>query len=407
MPYKAERWMMHYYAAGGAIRDLLLGYAVQDADFVFDIPEKEFLQRNPEARKTKSGLFPIYLLHGQEYTPLIPDNSIAPQGPLRFQENLLCRDFTINALLLSHTGVLHCLPHTLDDLKNKLLRPASARALHDDPARAFRAARFAATLPGLQVHEESYAQMRALGPKDFQDIAAERIARETLKACLGMTPGSYLEVLSKGDCLKFWFADFAQAEHIPAGPQKYHGDESVLSHTVNIMNSVAALAGAATKQDRQIAVWMALCHDLGKTTTPADMLPKHINHEARGAELALELGQRLTMPKRFMTAGVLAAQEHMKGGIYFSLRPGTKVDLLMRLASTRLLVPFGLLCAADSGNHDLPAAMQRDLDCILKVSLPSALQNKGELSGIRLRELRCEVLAAVSRQANPERGYRP
>ncbi|MDL2267009.1 HD domain-containing protein [Desulfovibrio sp. OttesenSCG-928-G15] len=386
---------MHCYAAGGVIRDLLLGYTVQDADFVFDIPEEEFLQMNPEARKTKSGLFPIYMLHGQEYTPLVPNVSIAPHSKSRFQENLLKRDFTINALLLSDTGILHCLPQTLADLKSKTLRPASASAIHDDPARAFRAARFAATLQGLCVHEDTLAQMRAVKRAKLEDIAAERIAGEVLKACRGRTPGKFVELLHEGGCLDFWFAEFARAAHIPAGPQKYHGNETVLSHTANIMNAVAHMAGKEKEEDRQLAVWMALCHDLGKSTTPSELLPKHIGHEDRGAAMALALGERLAMPKRFIKAGLLAAREHMKGGTYFSLRPGTRVDLILLLANNRLLTPFSLLCAADSGRHELPAVMQRDLHCILEVTLPHSLRNKGEFSGKRLRELRCEALVVA------------
>ncbi|MDE5833873.1 MAG: tRNA nucleotidyltransferase, partial [Desulfovibrio sp.] len=59
-----------------------------------------------------------------------------------------------------------------------------------------------------------------------------------------------------------------KARDIPAGPKAYHSG-SVLIHLARCMNETAG---------DHMAVWMALCHDSGKLTTPASMLPHHYNH---------------------------------------------------------------------------------------------------------------------------------
>ena len=383
---------MRFYAAGGAVRDLLLGRPMRDADFIFTGPAEAFILRYPAARKTKDGSHPIYLLNGQEYSGL------APRLPLReaLAEDLLRRDFTVNALLLADDGVLHAHPGALDDLRERVLRPASATALWDDPVRAFRAARFAASLPGFAVHTDTLEQMRGLGKEGLLDrIAAEQVGNEVRKACLGGAPGNFLRILHQGGCLEPWFAEFAKAAAIPAGPPRCH-DADVLEHSARVMDACVRLCvkDGLPDRERALAVWMALCHDIGKCATPPDLLPRHIGHERSGESLARDLGTRLRLPALFIKAGALAARLHMKAGGYEELRPGTRVDLLMALHGSGLLRPFARVVAADCGRRELPDNMERDYALILSVSLPKAWQNRGEASGARLRELRAACLAA-------------
>lgn len=387
---------VRFYTAGGAVRDLLLGRPMRDADFVFAGPAEAFILRYPAARKTKEGPHPIYLLNGQEYSPLKPglplDEALAA--------DLLRRDFTVNALLLSDEGMLHAHKESLDDLRHRRIRPASPSALRDDPVRVFRAARFAATLPGFTLHEETAAQMRSLGEttpgrEALGAIAAEQVGNEVRKACLGDEPGRFLTVLGRGSCLAPWFIEFSLAMTIPAGPPRYH-DTDVLEHTARVMNTCAARCrdDGLTDRERGLAVWMALCHDIGKSATPAGLLPSHHGHDASGDIFAGALGRRLRLPALFIKAGSAAARLHMKAGRYHELRPGTKVDLLIPLHNAGLLRPFSRMAAADSGLPDLPERMEKDCERILTVTLPDVWKNRGEASGARLRELRARRLAS-------------
>ena len=399
--FRPAGFAMNYYVAGGAIRDLLLGLPLRDVDYAFAATEEEFIQRNPAARKIQTAPCPVYLLDGQEFAPLIRRDVM---------RDLSRRDFTVNALLLAENGVLRMHPDALEDLRNRRIRPASPSALADDPVRAFRAARLAARLPDFSLHEETLVQMRALAAtndaassdapsvaevRSFLDaIPAEQVGKELRKACLAHKPGNFLRALRQGDCLVPWFAEFVRAGSLPAGPAAYH-NASVFEHTANIMDATAEVARhhGGTEAERALSVWMALCHDLGKSETPGDILPHHYGHEGRGAVMAESLGLRLRLPGIFVKAGKLAALLHMKAGRYASLRPGTRTDMLMRLHAADLVAPFSWMAAADSSQPELPDLWQRDCERLLAVRLPEHWRDKGELSGIRLRELRCMALS--------------
>uniref|UniRef100_UPI003340F36B HD domain-containing protein n=1 Tax=Limnohabitans sp. TaxID=1907725 RepID=UPI003340F36B len=70
-----------------------------------------------------------------------------------------------------------------------------------------------------------------------------------------------------------------------------------------------------------------LCHDLGKGTTPADVLPRHIGHEQRSEKLTRALCTRWRVPVECKELAELVAREH--GNIHQSL--GFGADAVLRL----------------------------------------------------------------------------
>lgn len=363
---------MELYLVGGAVRDLLLGRVPVELDFAFSGAMADFLAAHPDARPVGKSVR-VCLWRGHECMPLRGGNLAA---------DLLARDLTVNAMALDSHGLLHVHPQALADLRARRLRPASPTALSDDPARVFRLARFAACWPDWQVDEEAYAQMRALPLVTLAALPAERVGRELRKALAAPSPARFLETLAEGNALTPWFAELETAAAIPAGPAPWH-DSTVLGHTMRIMNLTA---GAP------LAVWMALCHDLGKIGTAPHLLPHHYGHEQRGAALASHLVQRLRLPALFRKAGALAAAEHMKAGMLPRLRPGTRRDLLWRVHQAGLSAPFWRMVDADSKSQ-ISAEARRQLDALLAVRLPPQWRNKGELSARKLRELHCRTLA--------------
>jgi len=370
---------MRILLIGGAVRNILLGLPVRDRDYlVLDATVEDFLRAHPTA-KPVGKTFPVFILNRQEYA--------FPRAQT-LEDDLRLRDFTINAMALDEDGHLSCHPRALDDLSQRLLRPASPSSLRADPLRVLRAARFIAELPGFSASEELLTDMRGVaGSGALAAPYAERVALETQKAFIASRPGEFLRLLGQTDCLTPWFAEFADAARIPAGPPKYH-DSNVLEHTARVMD---LLAGDA------MTVWMGLCHDLGKTMTPPEMLPRHIGHEMRGEALALALGERLRLPARLIQAGADAARWHMVAGRYPELKPATRVDLLTRLKSRGVLREMFRLAAADNGTDHTPCARE-DLAVILAVDLPPEARNQGERSGEILRTLRIQALRKASAQ---------
>ncbi len=384
---------------GGAVRDMLCGRVPHDYDWAFAGTPEDFLQGNPSARK----IIPdknVFWLNGFEYAQLADS----------LDEDLRRRDFTINALASDRYGRLYAHPQAFADISGRVLRPVSPTALRDDPIRVFRAARLAAQLPDHAVHPDTINQMQAAAPL-LSGIAAEQVGRELWKALESERPSRFFQLLNDASCLLPWFTELENAADITAGPPPWHTGP-VLDHLLRVIDSTARQTLtpdrppppflSASAVSNPLVNWMALCHDLGKLTTDPAILPHHYAHEARGLELALALGERLRLPRRAIAAGAAASRLHMKAARYFSLRPGTRVDLLMELHNRDLLRELFTVAFADAcslnvagipSENLLLVAAENDLQRILKVRLPEELRNKGEKSGKCLRELRCRVLS--------------
>ncbi|WP_281762056.1 tRNA nucleotidyltransferase [Pseudodesulfovibrio nedwellii] len=365
---------MRIYLAGGAVRDLLLGRTIHDRDYlVMDATRDEFMKAFPAANEV--GLaFPVFILDRTEF-------SFPRATPL--SKELKSRDLTVNAQLLNEDGELICHPKGLKDLHDKILRPASEQAFYTDPLRVFRAARFWAQLPEFTPHDELKETMRAVAKSDqLTSLAPDRIGQEVYKMLAAPAPGNFLRLLSETDCLSPWFDELHNASTIPAGPTPYH-DTHVLEHICRTMDS---LAGNTT------AVWMGLCHDLGKTLTSKEKLPSHHGHDHAGIPLAKTLARRVRLSNRLKTAGIKAAQWHMIAARYDELRSGTKVDLLMDAHLSGVLAPLFELVRVDQ-DKDFRSHALRNLTTILAVKLRPEDRNLGAKSGEKLRYLRAQTLA--------------
>lgn len=394
---------MKYFLAGGAIRNILMGVPPKDFDYVFNGSAEEFVREHPLAQKLGGG--PAYGLHKHEITPL--GKSI--------ESNLLERDFTINSFLLGEDGILHMHPQALDDLKNRRIAPATRHSLKNDPLRVFRAARIWAQFPDFILPSETIELMgEAAATAGFKKLPAERVGQELIKALGAPKPGNFLRALLPCRAFDHWFSELSGASDIPAGPPVYHSFD-VLEHIAGIMDGSANEFDAWLKTQpklpkeqqaelRVLTVWMALCHDLGKVSTPEDILPHHYQHEVRGVDASLNLARRLKLSMRLRSGGALSARLHMKAGIYERLRPSTRVDLLMDAWSKKMLVPLFLVAQADSGISTLLSLVERELKAVLAVKLPVKWENRGGESGRHLREMRCAALIRLKKKQAEQHG---
>jgi tRNA nucleotidyltransferase (CCA-adding enzyme) len=365
---------MKCYLVGGAVRDELLGRPVQDRDIVvLDANEETFMHRFPGAIKV-GGRACVYIVNGVEYT-LSPARSI--------REDLGTRDLTINALARDDTGLIIAHPRALNDLHEGVLRPVALENFLEDPLRAVRAARFAAWFPEFAVHPDLVQAMERIGRDNLlASVAAERVGSEVLKAGRGPRPGRFLDLLARTGLLDPWFEELKPAGTVPAGPAPFHTG-SLLAHIAAVMDRLAP---------DPMLVWMALCHDLGKAGTDPAQWPRHHHHEHIGAPMAETMGKRLRLSSKHIRMGVLAARYHMIAGMYHTLRPGTRVDLMDGLSRDEATVTaLFRLVRADGGEDHLNRAL-RDLATIKAVRLPEKYRNQGPRSGEMLRLLRCQAV---------------
>ena len=380
---------MKFYTAGGAVRDLLLGKPPRDVDFAFAGTQEAFLEIMPQAQKVNKGTQTVWIADKQEFVRLRGDSPA---------DDILQRDFTINALLLDQYGFLYTHAQTFHDLTHKIIRPVSATSLADDPVRVFRAARFLATMPSFTAHESCNAQMHSCATTNkLQNIPAEQVSNELRKSFVGEKPGNFIRLLAKNNCFEPWFTELANAQNIPAGPEAYHSS-SLLEHIAKTMDEVASFVTNNTQQNakqvklQEMSTWLALCHDLGKADTPQGLLPHHYKHEQRGEALAKSLALRLKMPTAFLKAGALAAKLHMQAGNYYNLRSGTKVDLIKAIPQNAL-EPMAILACVDAKDRTLYSTIMEDAMLLNKISLPEKYHNLGEKSGQILHQIRTKALA--------------
>jgi tRNA nucleotidyltransferase (CCA-adding enzyme) len=159
--------------------------------------------------------------------------------------------------------------------------------------------------------------------------------------------------------------------------------------------------------------YACLCHDLGKGTTPAEILPKHIRHEDRSVQLAREMSERLRVDNACRSLAELVAREH--GNVHRSGEFGAAaiVRLFERCDALRRPERFAellLACECDArgrlGREDalypprerLPAALQRvaAVDATAVAAAAEARGLAGPAIGAEIHAARVRALEAAS-----------
>lgn len=201
---------MKIYKVGGAIRDSLLGIKAKDNDYVVvgsTIEEMLALGFRPVGNS-----FPVFLhpTTNEEYALARTERKTgvgykgfqfyaSPQ--ITLEEDLLRRDFTINAIAEDSTGKLIDPFGGISDLKNRLIKHVSS-SFSEDPLRAIRAARFAATLE-FKISVETMVEMQKIAKSgELKTLAKERITKEFIRAFGTNQPLYFLELLLNSFCLE-------------------------------------------------------------------------------------------------------------------------------------------------------------------------------------------------------------
>ncbi len=326
---------MQVYLVGGAVRDQLLGRTVVERDYVVVGATPE--QMLAAGYKPVGSDFPVFL-HPQskeEYALARTERKsgvgysgftfyTSPDLPL--EEDLIRRDLTINAMALAEDGSIIDPYGGQQDLHNRLLRHVSP-AFIEDPLRVLRVARFAARYAplGFSVAPETLALMQELvNQGEINHLTPERIWKETQRALLEDRADVYFEVLRQCGALKVIMPEVDALFGVPQRPE-YHPEVDTGIHTLMTLQR----ACEAKYSDR--VRFATVLHDLGKALTPADLLPRHAEHEARGVEPIRALCQRLKVPSQYQQLAELVCREHLLCHRVMELRPGTIWRLLQRL----------------------------------------------------------------------------
>ena len=107
------------------------------------------------------------------------------------------------------------------------------------------------------------------------------------------------------------------------------------------------------------ARFAALCHDLGKALTPAELLPRHSGHEGRGEAPTRALCERLRVPAECRDLALLTVRFHSHIHRIRELRPDTVLRLLRECDALRRPARFDdLLAVCRCDAHGRPGHEQ-------------------------------------------------
>jgi len=303
---------MQTYIVGGAVRDGLLGLPVNDRDWVV-------VGATPHEMITAGYLpvgkdFPVFLhpRTREEYALARTERKTArgyrgfafhAEPDVTLEQDLARRDLTINAMAQDGHGLVIDPYGGRADLEARVLRHVTG-AFREDPVRILRVARFAARFTDFSLAAETLGLMREMVVAGEVDaLVAERVWQELARGLMEARPSRMFELLRECGALERLLPEVNRLWGVPQRAE-YHPEVDTGVHVMMVLDMAARLQAPLPVR------FACLTHDLGKGTTPADILPRHIGHEERSARLLRQVCERLRVPVECRELADVVAREH-------------------------------------------------------------------------------------------------
>jgi len=322
------------YLVGGAVRDLLLGRAVKDFDFL--VLEKAIALGRKVANAIGSDFYPLDPQRGAGRVIVNEDGAritldfITIQGG-DIDSDLAARDLTINAIAidLRQSDALLDPFGGAQDLLAKQVKACSPTSFSADPVRIIRAVRMAAAF-GMRIDKETRALMRAAA-SGLPTVSPERLRDEFFKLLAAPKPGTSIRALDLLGAQDPIFPEIARLRKLeqpsPHAFDVWNHILQVLSKLDMVLELLGDGVGAEGAGDMQSGMivqklgryrkqfkehlgvelvpdhsrlallhFAALLHDAGKATTQSRDETDRIHffdHENVGAAIIAERGREL------------------------------------------------------------------------------------------------------------------
>ena len=343
---------MKTYLVGGAVRDALMGMNGSDRDWVVvgGTPEALVAQGYQPVGKD----FPVFLhpTTHEEYALARTERktargyhgfSVYAAPDVTLEQDLARRDLTINAIAQDEQGNRTDPFGGERDIAAKVLRHVTD-AFREDPVRILRVARFAARFPNFTVAPETVALMQEMvADGEVDALVSERVWQELSRGLMGAKPSRMLQVLRDCGALQRLLPEVNKLYGVPQRAE-YHPEIDTGIHLEMVLDVSARMNAPLDVR------FACLCHDLGKGTTPADVLPRHIGHEQRSEKLTRALCTRWRVPVSCKELAELVAREH--GNIHQSLGFGAEAVLRLLVRCDALRRPERFLLALQACECD-------------------------------------------------------
>ena len=299
------------YAVGGCVRDTILNREPDDWDITTSAKPMEIKRLFPVTIDTgiQHGTVTVLKNHvGYEVTTYRIDGEYAdnrhPKEVIftaNLKEDLLRRDFTINAMAYNHEEGIIDEYGGLDDIRDGIIRCVGNPydRFSEDALRIMRAVRFSAQL-GYRIEEETSKAIIKLSP-NLASISAERINTELTKLLLSPNP-DYLR-----DAYRLGITGVVLPELdrcMECEQVNPHHCYSVGEHTLHSLQIVP---------DDKVLRYTMLFHDFGKPDTQSvgeDGRMHFYGHPAVSERMASDIMHRLKFDNDTMNSVKLLCKNH-------------------------------------------------------------------------------------------------
>ncbi|MCX6726485.1 MAG: HD domain-containing protein [Candidatus Shapirobacteria bacterium] len=301
------------FVVGGAVRGLLSNREVQDWDFTTNLTPEEMKKIFPRNSfcENKFGTFSIIINKDEvfEVTTYRTEQGYSDsrhpdevKWGKTLQEDLMRRDFTINAMADDIDGNLTDIYGGQEDLKNGLVKTVGNpdERFREDALRMLRAIRIAAQLKFLIENDTFESIIKNAG--SIQQISGERIREELFKILLIEKPGDGLKLLKNSGLLKEIMSEMLPGVDMT---QKGHHIYDVWTHSIEALNNCTSI--------NPITRLATLLHDVGKPIVAVgegEARTFH-NHEVVGSRIATKIGKRLKLSNKELEQLFILVRWHM------------------------------------------------------------------------------------------------
>jgi len=352
----ASKLRQHGFQAwlvGGCVRDLMLHRDPEDYDIATDARPDQLLELFPKSQLV-GAQFGVILVDGIEVATFRSDHSYDDgrhPASVTFErdarQDVLRRDFTINALLLDPLN-MESPPVDyvggLEDLRLGIIRAIGdpARRFDEDHLRMLRAIRFAARF-GFQIEPATMAAIRELHAR-IARVSPERVRDELVRILTEGAARRGFELLDESGLLGDILPEIAAMKGVQQPPQ-FHPEGDVWTHTLIMLEGL----GSPTPE---LALGVLL-HDVGKPGTfrVADRI-RFDGHVELGEKIAREILGRLRFSNAQIDQVVALVANHMRFKHVHEMRESTLKRMLRLDRFQEHLELHRLDCESSHGNLD-------------------------------------------------------
>jgi tRNA nucleotidyltransferase (CCA-adding enzyme) len=361
---------------GGAVRDKLMGKLSKDYDIEVyglhpDLLEKELRKVYKVDAVGKSfGVLKVSI-DGEDLDVSVPRREsksgrghkgfiLVPDPSMTIEEAARRRDFTVNAILMEpRTGKIFDPYNGVEDIKNQVLRAVDPRAFVEDPLRILRGAQFAARFQ-LAVEPHTLLLMQQAS-SELVELPKERIGAEWHKLLMkSEKPSTGLEVMKQAGVLRVLHPELDVLSETPQDGE-WHPEGDVWVHTKMVVDVAAAITEGLPLETKEVVMYAALFHDIGKpetTTHDDDGHIRSLKHEEVGGRIVDELlHENYDVPKDTVEKVVRLVADHLKPSTFY--KHGSKASAVRRLSkriAPATIEELVLVARADHGGRLTPGA---------------------------------------------------